>query len=64
MTPKQRSTILLKIAELVESRLDELAAVESADQGKPVWMAKSIEIPRTILNFRFFATAILHQLNE
>ncbi|KAF9438110.1 Aldehyde dehydrogenase 8 member A1 [Entomortierella beljakovae] len=60
----QRSRILNKIADLIESRLDEFAAAESKDQGKPVELAKTVDIPRAIYNFRFFAGAILHNLDE
>ena len=52
-----------QIADLVESRLDEFAEAESRDQGKPVWLAKVVDIPRVCLNFRFFASGILHTIN-
>lgn len=52
-----------QIADLVESRLDEFAEAESRDQGKPVWLAKAVDIPRVCLNFRFFASGILHIIN-
>ena len=61
-SPKQRSAILLKIADLIEEKLDEFAEAESRDQGKPVWLAKKIDIPRAVHNFRFFATGILHSI--
>ena len=64
MSAKERSVIMLKIADIIESRFEEFAVAESRDQGKPIWLAKAVDIPRTMLNFRFFATAILHQLNE
>jgi len=64
LSTRERSKVMMKIADLVEQRLDEFAVAESTDQGKPVWLAKAVDIPRTILNFRFFATAILHQMNE
>lgn len=54
----------MKIADIIESRLEEFAVAESQDQGKPVSLARNVDIPRTALNFRFFATAILHQVNE
>jgi aminomuconate-semialdehyde/2-hydroxymuconate-6-semialdehyde dehydrogenase len=57
---EQRSRILLKIADLIESNLDRLARAESIDTGKPVALARSLDIPRAAANFRFFATAILH----
>ena len=61
-SPKQRSSLLLKIADQIEARQDEFAEAESRDQGKPVWLAKKIDIPRAIHNFRFFATGILHTI--
>jgi aminomuconate-semialdehyde/2-hydroxymuconate-6-semialdehyde dehydrogenase len=59
-TPEQRSQVLLSIAERLEHNLDLLARAESRDQGKPYHLAKEIEIPRAIANFRYFATKILH----
>ena len=53
-----------KIADLIEGRLDELAEVESRDQGKPLWLAKKVDIPRAAYNFRYFATYALHDLNR
>ncbi|KAJ1328621.1 hypothetical protein BSLG_010353 [Batrachochytrium salamandrivorans] len=83
-TPRsKRSALLMRIADLLEQRLDAFAIQESRDQGKPIilqlvlrvfgylgwWLweckpislATSIDIPRAIHNFRFFATSILHQ---
>lgn len=57
---QRRSDILLKIADLLEKRLSEFAKAESEDQGKPVALAKQMDIPRSISNFRFFATRLLH----
>ncbi|KAK3578193.1 hypothetical protein CHS0354_015244 [Potamilus streckersoni] len=61
---QQRSKILLKIADLLESRLDEFAVLESRDQGKPLSLSRTVDIPRAIYNFRFFATSVLHDLNR
>lgn len=61
---KDRSTILIKIAELIERDLHKLALAESIDQGKPVKLAKSLDIPRAAANIRFYATAILHENSE
>ncbi|KAH6574121.1 hypothetical protein BASA60_002716 [Batrachochytrium salamandrivorans] len=61
-TPRsKRSALLMRIADLLEQRLDAFAIQESRDQGKPISLATSIDIPRAIHNFRFFATSILHQ---
>lgn len=56
----ERSRHLLAIADAIEARLDELAMAESIDTGKPLELARTVDIPRAASNFRFFATAILH----
>ncbi|MFN7912835.1 MAG: aldehyde dehydrogenase [Bacteroidota bacterium] len=59
--PKElRSNYLLKIAHLIESKLDQLAMAESIDNGKPLKLAKTVDIPRAAANFHFYATGILH----
>ena len=64
-TPGQkRSQILLRIADLIERDLEKLARAESIDTGKPITLARTLDIPRAASNFRFFATAILHTENE
>jgi aminomuconate-semialdehyde/2-hydroxymuconate-6-semialdehyde dehydrogenase len=60
----ERSQILLRIADLIERDLEKLARAESIDTGKPLSLARSLDIPRAASNFRFFATAILHTENE
>jgi aminomuconate-semialdehyde/2-hydroxymuconate-6-semialdehyde dehydrogenase len=52
-----RSRWLEKLAAALESRLDEFAAAESRDGGKPLALARDVEIPRAISNLRFFAAA-------
>jgi aminomuconate-semialdehyde/2-hydroxymuconate-6-semialdehyde dehydrogenase len=59
-----RSRILLRIADLIERDLEKFARAESIDTGKPLSLARSLDIPRAASNFRFFATAILHTENE
>jgi len=61
---EERSRLLLKIADILESRLEEFAIAESRDNGKPISVAKNGDIPRAVLNFRFFATSILHYQNR
>jgi len=60
----ERSRLLLALADLIEKNLDELARLESIDNGKTVSLARRHDIPRAVANFRFFATAILHQASE
>ncbi len=64
LTPEVRCDYLLRIAEGIEKCGDELAAAESRDNGKPLHLARSLDIPRAAQNFRFFATALLHASQE
>lgn len=45
-TVEKRSEILLKIASLIEGQLEELASAESTDNGKPLSLARTVDIPR------------------
>lgn len=64
-TPKEvRSDYLRKISEGIESRLEELAKAESRDNGKPLSLARRVDIPRAAKNFRFFSSAIIHFESE
>jgi aminomuconate-semialdehyde/2-hydroxymuconate-6-semialdehyde dehydrogenase len=60
----ERSQLLLRLAGLIEEDLDALARLESMDAGKPMGLARTLDIPRAVANFRFFATAILHVASE
>jgi aminomuconate-semialdehyde/2-hydroxymuconate-6-semialdehyde dehydrogenase len=60
----ERSKVLLRIADLIERDLEKLARAESIDTGKPLSLARTLDIPRAASNFRFFATAILHTESE
>ncbi|HNQ12286.1 MAG TPA: aldehyde dehydrogenase [Bacteroidia bacterium] len=64
MSAQKRSSFLLKIADLIDESLDQLAKAESEDNGKPIWLAKQVDIPRASANFRFYATASLHFASE
>ena len=57
-TPQHRHDILSRIAAIITARLPELAAAESRDNGKALWLAKQVDIPRAAANFDFFANAI------
>jgi len=63
-TAGKRAYYLNRIADLIQARLDEFARAESLDQGKPLWLAKTVEIPRVIDNFRFFASALMQCRDE
>lgn len=57
-TSDERSKIMLRIADLIEENLEQLAVAESRDNGKPLWLAKAVDIPRASSNFRFYGNAI------
>ncbi|MGH3348469.1 MAG: aldehyde dehydrogenase family protein, partial [Nocardioides sp.] len=56
-TPQDRSNALLKIADAIEARAEEINAVESKDTGKPLGLTMSEEMPYASDHFRFFAGA-------
>lgn len=60
----ERSRLLLRIADLIDRDVEALAEAESHDTGKPLALARRLDIPRASANFRFFATAILHTSTE
>jgi aminomuconate-semialdehyde/2-hydroxymuconate-6-semialdehyde dehydrogenase len=64
MSAQQRSEILVRLSQGIENNMDEFVAAESRDNGKPVSLAASVDIPRAVSNFHFFATAILHFASE
>src|ERR1041384_4841012 len=53
-TATERSNFLLRIADLIERDLEKFARAESVDSGKPISLARSLDIPRAVANFRFF----------
>ena len=59
-TKEFRCRWLMKLANAIDDRLKNLAEAESFDNGKPVWLAESMDIPRCSANIRFFASAIMH----
>ncbi|KAF6112645.1 aldehyde dehydrogenase 8 family member A1 [Phyllostomus discolor] len=63
-SPQERSQVLHRLADLLEQSLEELAQAESKDQGKTVALARAMDIPRSVQNFRFFASSILHHTSE
>ncbi|MBC7428894.1 MAG: aldehyde dehydrogenase [Bacteriovorax sp.] len=56
---EERSKYLLKISDLILSNIESLALAESIDNGKPLHVARLIDIPRAAENFKFFAEEIL-----
>ena len=56
-TPSERQRALLKIADALEARADEIIAIESRNTGKPIAITASEEVPPMLDQIRFFAGA-------
>jgi len=56
-TPAERSLALLRMAEAVQARADEIVAAECRNTGKPVGLTMAEEIPPLVDELRFFAGA-------
>lgn len=63
-SPEDRAAVLEALADQIEQHADVLAAWESRDTGKPMALARSVDIPRAVHNFRFFAGAVRHDATE
>src|SRR5690349_20207701 len=64
MPAEQRAAVLLRLADLIDRDADKLAHAESVDNGKPLSLARELDIPRAAANMRFFATACIHFASE
>ena len=64
MSLEDRHDILRAVSDGILQNLDQLAMAESQDSGKTVASARTVDIPRSALNFKFFATALLHFASE
>ena len=62
--PEKRSACLHRLADAVESELDAMARMETVDNGKPIGLSSSMDIPRAVTNLRFFAEAALADRTE
>ncbi|QSQ11068.1 aldehyde dehydrogenase [Myxococcus landrumensis] len=60
----ERSRMLRRIADTIRQRLPDFALAESIDSGKPLAVASTVDIPRSILNFEFFADAVTQFSSE
>lgn len=61
---EERMLIMMRIADGIEKRMDEFVAAESKDNGKPLKLARTVDIPRAVSNFRFYASALQHFASE
>jgi aminomuconate-semialdehyde/2-hydroxymuconate-6-semialdehyde dehydrogenase len=64
LSAKERADYLMKISNLIKDNLEELAVAESTDTGKPLQLAKTVDIPRAASNMEFFAHAITQFSSE
>ena len=64
MPAEQRHDTLMRVSGLIERDLDFLAEAESIDNGKPKSLAKAVDIPRAVANFKFYATGAMHAATE
>jgi aminomuconate-semialdehyde/2-hydroxymuconate-6-semialdehyde dehydrogenase len=60
----KRSAILMEISRLITDQLERLARAETIDSGKPLWLSRTVDIPRAAANFEFYATAAIHLSSE
>jgi aldehyde dehydrogenase (NAD+) len=51
----ERGRLLHRLADLIEKHADELAMLESLDNGKPVSLAKAVDVAATVACYRYFA---------
>ena len=54
----ERAGHLHRVANLIDQNFEELVALESRDNGKPEWLCRAVDIPRSSINLRFFAGLI------
>lgn len=55
VNPHKRSRLLWKLADAIEANADELAAIETADNGKPYFESRKVDLPSVVEIFRYFA---------
>jgi aminomuconate-semialdehyde/2-hydroxymuconate-6-semialdehyde dehydrogenase len=60
LSTTERADLLDEVADHIERDLDTFAEAETQDTGKPIHTSRSLDIPRAIANFRFFAGAVRH----
>ena len=64
LASEKRLNYLMAIAQKIEENLDDLALAETIDNGKPLWLSKAVDIPRASSNFKFYATAMMHDKTD
>lgn len=64
MSVTARTQLLHKVADGIEARFEEFVAAEVADTGRPVHLARTLDVPRAIANFRTFADLAATAVSE
>ena len=60
-SPTERSNVLLRIADRMEQHLEDLAVIETWDNGKPVRETLAADLPLAVDHFRYFAGVLRAQ---
>ena len=55
MTPSERGRLIWKLADLIEAHLEELAQIETLDNGKPIAVSRAADVPLSVDLFRYMA---------
>lgn len=64
LSATDRAQYLQRVAACMQNDFEKFALAESIDQGKPVSLARAMDIPRAIANLEFFASAAIHFASE
>ncbi len=63
-SPEERADVLFRVADGIDNHTEELVRLESQDNGKPQWLARSVDIPRCARNLRHFAATVIGQSSQ
>ncbi|MGV3538405.1 MAG: aldehyde dehydrogenase [Rufibacter sp.] len=61
---EKRGRYLMRLSELIDQNLERLAEAETTDNGKPLTLSRTVDIPRASSNLHFFGTGIQHFASE
>ena len=64
MPVDERAEILFKLADAIDDHREELVQLESQDNGKPEWLARTVDIQRCSKNIRHFASTVIGKASE
>jgi aldehyde dehydrogenase (NAD+) len=55
MSASERGKLIWRLADLIEKNIEELAEIETLDNGKPIWESRNVDIPMVVDVLRYFA---------